>query len=66
LPRIEILCVGNELLMGSTLNTNANRLSQEIYRLGCVVNRHTVVGDDVENIANAVKEALKRGTDLLI
>jgi len=52
--------------MGSTLNTNANWLSQEIYRLGCVVNRHTVVGDDVESIANAVKEALKRGTDLLI
>ena len=66
MPRIEILCVGNELLMGSTLNTNANWLSQEIYRLGCVVNRHTVVGDDVESIANAVKEALKRGTDLLI
>jgi molybdenum cofactor synthesis domain-containing protein len=66
LPRIEILCVGNELLMGSTLNTNASWLSQEIYRLGCVVGRHTVVGDDVENIADAVREALRRSTELLL
>mgnify|MGYP000715026056 FL=1 len=52
--------------MGLTVNTNASWLSQEIYKLGCVVARHTVVGDDVDCIAEAVKESLKRRTDLLI
>jgi molybdenum cofactor synthesis domain-containing protein len=66
MPRIEIICVGNELLMGSTVNTNASWLSQKIYKLGCVTARHTVVGDDVDSIAEAVREALKRRTDLLI
>jgi len=66
LLRIEIICVGNELLTGLTVNTNASWLSQEIYKLGCVVARHTVVGDDVDCIAEAVKESLKRHTDLLI
>jgi len=58
MPRIEIICVGNELLIGSTVNTNASWLSQEIYKLGCVTARHTVVGDDVDCIAEAVKESL--------
>jgi molybdenum cofactor synthesis domain-containing protein len=66
LPRIEIICVGNELLTGLTENTNATWLSQQIYKLGCVVARHTVVGDDADCIAEAVKESLKRHTDLLL
>ena len=66
MPRIEILCVGNELLIGSTVNTNATWLSQEIYKLGCVAARHIVVGDDVDCIAEAVRESLRRRTDLLI
>lgn len=66
MPRIEILCIGNELLIGKTVNTNAAWLSEEIHRMGCTVSRHTVVGDDVESIAEAVKEALKRHTDILI
>ena len=66
MPRIEIICVGNELLMGSTVNTNASWLSQEIYKLGCVTARHTVVGDDADCIAEAVRESLRRHTDLLI
>lgn len=65
-PRIEIICVGSELLLGSTINTNATWLSQEVHKLGCVAARHTVVGDDADCIAEAVREALKRRTDLLI
>ncbi|MFN3622240.1 MAG: molybdopterin-binding protein, partial [Nitrososphaerales archaeon] len=66
MPRIEILCVGNELLIGKTVNTNASWLSEEIHKLGGVVARHTVVEDDVECISEAIKEALKRRTNLLI
>jgi nicotinamide-nucleotide amidase len=57
---MEIICVGNELLIGKTLNTNAQWLSKRATALGIAVKRVTVVADEVEEIANAVREALQR------
>jgi len=57
---MEIICVGNELLIGKTLNTNAQWLSKQATALGITVKRITVVADDVNEIANAVRETLKR------
>lgn len=57
---VEIICVGNELLIGKTLNTNAHWLAKRITSLGLKVRRVTVVGDDLEEIAAAVRETLKR------
>jgi len=57
---VEIICVGNELLIGKTLNTNAHWLAKRITTLGLKVRRITVVGDDLEEIASAVKETIKR------
>ena len=58
--KIEILCVGNELLIGKTLNTNAHWLAKRATALGAVVQRMTVIGDDVGEIAKAVRGALSR------
>ncbi|MEM3769885.1 MAG: nicotinamide mononucleotide deamidase-related protein [Candidatus Bathyarchaeia archaeon] len=58
--RMEIICVGNELLIGKTLNTNAQWLAKRATSLGIAVKRITVVGDDVGEIACAVREALGR------
>jgi molybdenum cofactor synthesis domain-containing protein len=57
---IEILCVGNELLIGKTLNTNAHWLAKRITSLGLNVKRVMVVGDNLEDISMAVKEAIQR------
>jgi len=57
---LEIICVGNELLIGKTLNTNAHWLAKRITSLGLNVRRITVVGDDVDEIASAVDEAVQR------
>ena len=57
---MEIICVGNELLIGKTLNTNAQWLSKQATVLGITVKRVTVVADDVNEIANAVRETLSR------
>jgi len=57
---MEIICVGNELLIGKTLNTNAQWLAKRITSLGLKVQRITVVSDDVKEIAAAVKEAVQR------
>lgn len=62
----EILCVGYELLSGSVLNSNAHWISQKIFEIGGIVKRITVIGDDVNEIDQAVKEAIARKPDLLI
>jgi nicotinamide-nucleotide amidase len=62
----EIICVGNELLIGKTLNTNAHWLAKRATSLGVMVKRITVVGDDVNEIANVVREALKRKPKFII
>jgi molybdenum cofactor synthesis domain-containing protein len=63
---MEILCVGNELLIGKTLNTNAQWMARLSTTLGVMVKRITVVGDDVNEIADAVDEALKRKTRFVV
>jgi molybdenum cofactor synthesis domain-containing protein len=62
----EILCVGYELLSGSVLNSNAHWISQKIFEIGGIVKRITVIGDDVNEIDQAVKEAIARKPGLLI
>ncbi len=63
---VEILCIGNELLSGITINTNAQWISQKIAETGGSVNRITVVGDDIDEISLAVKECLSRKPSWLI
>jgi len=63
---MEIICVGNELLIGKTLNTNASWMAKRSTSLGVMVKRITVVGDDVEEIGVVVAEALKRKPQFVI
>ena len=63
---IEIICVGNELLIGKTLNTNAQWLAKRITTLGLSARRITIVGDDVDEISSAVREAVQRNPRFLI
>jgi len=63
---VEIICVGNELLIGKTLNTNAQWLSNQLTKFGFIVRRITVVSDDVSEIANSVREALQRKNQIII
>ncbi|MEM2249121.1 MAG: nicotinamide mononucleotide deamidase-related protein [Candidatus Bathyarchaeia archaeon] len=64
--QMEIICVGNELLIGKTLNTNAQWLAKRATSLGVTLKRITVVGDDVDEIACAVREALGRKPRFII
>lgn len=56
----EILCIGTELLMGQTLNTNAQFLSRRLHALGVSVYHHTVVGDNAARLEEALRLALSR------
>ena len=61
----KIICVGNELLSGNTLNTNAQFLSKRLLSLGVDVLSQAVVGDDKNAIKEALQNALKHN-DLVI
>jgi nicotinamide-nucleotide amidase len=63
---IEIICVGNELLIGKTLNTNAQWLAKHATLLGVNVKRVTDIPDDIKEIAAAVQEARKRKPKFII
>src|SRR5919197_886595 len=63
---VEILCIGNELLSGITLNTNAHWLCSEIENVGGIVRRVTVVRDEISEISSAIRESLARNPDILI
>ncbi|MDH5754986.1 MAG: nicotinamide mononucleotide deamidase-related protein [Candidatus Bathyarchaeota archaeon] len=64
--QIEIICIGNELLIGKTLNTNAHWMARRATSLGIMVKRITVVGDDVDEIASVIREALQRKPRFII
>jgi nicotinamide-nucleotide amidase len=63
---MEIISVGNELLIGKVLNTNAHWLAKRAITLGMTVKRVTVVPDDVDETARAIRETLKRKPQFVV
>ncbi len=63
---MEIICVGNELLIGKTLNTNALWMGKQATGLGVNVKRITVVQDIVDEIASVICEALRRKPQFIV
>jgi molybdenum cofactor synthesis domain-containing protein len=62
----ELITIGNELLIGKIVNTNAHWLAKRITSLGGKVKRIIVVGDYVDEIALSIQEALTRKNDFII
>jgi nicotinamide-nucleotide amidase len=60
-----IVTVGDELLSGRTVNGNAAFIGKALADLGVPVQRATVVGDDLDAIAQAVRDALA-SADLVV
>ncbi|MGP4027689.1 CinA family nicotinamide mononucleotide deamidase-related protein [Actinomadura sp. 3N407] len=58
--RVELLTVGDELLLGDTVNGNAAWLGRRLAGHGVDVTRSVVVGDDLDVIVEAVNSALGR------
>jgi nicotinamide-nucleotide amidase len=58
--RVELLTVGDELLLGDTINGNAAWLGRRLAENGIEVTRSVVVGDEQDVIIEAVTAALSR------
>jgi nicotinamide-nucleotide amidase len=57
---IELLTVGTELLLGFTIDTNGALIARALAEVGVRVVRRGSVGDQEQDIADAVREALAR------
>lgn len=57
---LELVTIGDELLLGFTIDTNAAHLAREFAAVGIRITRRSTVGDDPDIIATAVREALAR------
>jgi nicotinamide-nucleotide amidase len=63
--KIILIAIGNEILSGHTVNTNATFLSQELLKNGYSINQHLVIQDDKKIIQKVLKAAIKK-YDLVI
>src|SRR5215218_4260674 len=61
-----ILSVGDELVLGQTVDTNSAWLSQQLAAVGCDIAAHLTVPDDQSSIEQAILESVGRCDVLLI
>jgi nicotinamide-nucleotide amidase len=57
---VEIVAIGNELLLGETVDTNSAHAARRLAEIGARVSRVTLVGDDRERMRQALAEARER------
>ena len=66
LPTAEIVCLGNELLIGVTVNTNATFIGNSLTKSGYEVRRVTCIRDELELAVDFFHEVFNRNPDVII
>ncbi|MBN2156536.1 MAG: damage-inducible protein CinA [Candidatus Lokiarchaeota archaeon] len=64
--RIEILVIGNEILIGKCQDTNSNWMAKRIAKYGHILSRITTIGDIEDDIAETIQSILHREPDIII
>ena len=65
-PTAEIISIGNELLIGHTLDTNSHWIAKHLTRLGWTLERVTQLRDSLDSIKSGVQGSLKRNPGVLV
>ena len=60
-----IISIGNEILFGKTINTNASFIADQLYAIGIEVQKVITIADDKDQIYNALQSAFLE-TDLVV
>lgn len=63
---VEILAIGNELLVGQVLDTNSHWLIRNLTNLGAQVRRVLMLRDEYDEIEHALLDAVRRRPRLII
>ncbi len=64
--RIEIICTGDEVLSGATVNTNFSFISRRLFDAGLPVHAETTVGDDRDSLLEAFRVAGERADAVIV
>ncbi|MBX2947913.1 MAG: competence/damage-inducible protein A [Crocinitomicaceae bacterium] len=64
--QVEIISIGDELLIGQTINTNASWMGQELSRRGAFVSRVVTISDKTDAIRSAIDEGLNNADVVLV
>ena len=62
----EIISIGDELLAGTTLNSNATFIAQKLFEIGIEIQRVITIGDKRDVIKQAISESMKRADFVII
>jgi len=65
MPTAEIITIGTELLLGEIQDTNTRHIARMLRNAGIDLYRTTTIGDNLDRIATAVKEAIERSNIIL-
>ena len=63
---VSSLCVGKELLIGKTTNTNATWVGARLFGIGTMIDRILTVNDSLDEISSGLLELLARKPDFVI
>lgn len=63
---IEVYAIGTELVLGRIQDTNSYWMAQQIAELGGNLRRITQLVDDLDQIVEALRDSLRRGTGIII
>jgi nicotinamide-nucleotide amidase len=66
LLNVEIITIGNEVITGHIVDTNAAFLADAVFSVGAKITRIVSVGDEVDIIAEALREAMTRSDLILV
>ena len=64
--KCEVISIGDELLIGQTINTNASWIGEQLNILGFTISHCLVISDMKNDIINALDQAYKRSDVILI
>lgn len=64
--KCELISIGDELLIGQTINTNASWLGKRLNDLGLDVVHGVIISDNKESIISALDDAIKRSDFVII
>jgi len=63
---LDIVSIGDELLIGHTLNTNAHWIAREVNKVGFSIRQQTTISDDENHIVKTLNESLNNVDVVLI
>ena len=63
---VELLMIGNEILIGKTQDTNSNWMAKRITKYGHKLRIITTIGDNLEDISSSLRNIISRKPDIII